>query len=198
MAVLSGQRAQDWRTGRTALRLILDGIVTAHVGAARALQLHRRPFDLTAHGEPSWPDVPFVFSQSDAGPHLLVGVSSRGRIGVDLEQARTFAMSEARQGRVIAAAQRLGGGAEPKPLSLLQAWTRIEAFAKARGPSLARVLTELGLIGVAAGSEIDSKAASIAAGSGLQVHDLSFEQGLIASIALPVGVPVPPLKLFRP
>jgi hypothetical protein len=79
---------------------------------------------------------------------------------------------------------------------LLQAWTRIESFAKARGPSLARVLTELGLIGVTVGSDIRSRTAAVAAESGLSIHDLSLPYSLIASVARPKGMPVPPLRLF--
>jgi 4'-phosphopantetheinyl transferase len=193
MAVLADERAQVWRAGRIALRIILEGIIAESVGAARAAQLRRYPFDLTAHGEPS-----FVFSQSDAGPYLLIGVSSQGRIGVDVEQPRAFAMSHPRQARVIAAARVVASTDGAEPLSLLQAWTRIEAFAKARGPSLARVLTDLGLIGVAADSEDKAASRAVAIASGLQVHDLSLPHGLIASIARLKGLAVPPLTLFQP
>jgi phosphopantetheinyl transferase len=196
MASVSLTRADVWRAGRIALREILDRLVCAAGRPGLAEQIRAQPFDLTAHGEPSLPGVPFVFSQSDAGPYLLIGVSSQGRIGVDLEQPRTFAMSEVRQARVVAAARCLAGNVGPEPLSLLQAWTRIEAFAKARGPSLARVLTELGLIGVAADSAVNPRAAAVAVGSGLLTHDLSLPHGLIAAVARPKGLPVPPLKLF--
>jgi phosphopantetheinyl transferase len=196
MASVSQTRADAWRAGRIALREILDRLVRAAGCPELAEQIRAQPFDLTAHGEPSLPGMPFVFSQSDAGPYLLIGVSSQGRIGVDLEQPRTFAMSEVRQARVIAAARSLAGSAGPEPLSLLQAWTRIEAFAKARGPSLARVLTELGLIGVAADSDINPRATAVVAESGLVVHDLSLPHGLIAAVARPKGLPVPPLTLF--
>ena len=200
MAALADERSRIWRAGRIALRIILEGVMTASGSKARAVQLRRAPFDMTAHGQPSLPDVPFIFSQSDAGPYLLIGVSSQGWIGVDIEQPRSFVMSPTRQARVIAAARGLVGTDDAEPLSLLQAWTRIEAFAKARGPSLARVLTELGLIGVAPGDDDNFGLASRAAAllNGLQVHDLSLPDGLIASIALPFGLPVPPLTLFQP
>jgi phosphopantetheinyl transferase len=189
-----GQKAEIWRAGRIALRESLARTISG-ADRAEAEPLSRRPFELTASGEPSLPDAPVAFSQSDAGPFLLIGVTFQGRIGVDLEQCRSFVMSPARQSRVIAVARHLDcNGCEP--LSLLQAWTRIEAFAKARGPGLARVLTELGLIGVATECDIHARAAAVVVGSGLLTHDLSMPHGLVASIARPRGMVVPPLKLF--
>ncbi len=196
MAREPNPRADLWRAGRIALRVVLEQAMNRAGRSALAERLRGHPFDLTAHGEPSLVGAPFVFSQSDAGPYLLIGVSSQGRIGVDLELPRRFAMSAARQARVIAAARCLAASAVSEPLSLLQAWTRIEAFAKARGPSLARVLTELGLIGVAATSENASRARAVATGSGFLTHDLSLPHGLIAAVARPKGMPVPPLTLF--
>jgi phosphopantetheinyl transferase len=196
MAAVAADRAQIWRTGRIALRLVLEQCACSSGGLALAEQIRQQPFDLTAHGEPSLAGVPFVFSQSDAGPYLLIGVSSLGRIGVDLEQPRAFAMSQIRQARIVAAARHLAPAEVSEPLSLLQAWTRIEAFAKARGPSLARVLTELGLIGVAPCHAADPASAAVADISGLQVQDLSLPYGLIASIARPKGLPAPPLTMF--
>ena len=198
MAAFADDRSRIWRAGRIALRIVLEDVIAAGENEDRAARFRCCPFDITAHGQPSLPDVPFVFSQSDAGSFLLIGVSSHGRIGVDIEQPREFAMSTARQARVIAAAQRIAGTDGAEPLSLLQAWTRIEAFAKARGPSLARVLTELGLIGVTPKTDDSLATGAAPTNSGLQIHDLSLPHGLIASIALPIGRPVPPLTLFQP
>jgi phosphopantetheinyl transferase len=196
MSALPGQRAENWRAGRIALRVIFERVLIEAGRVALADQIRRQPFELTAHGEPSLPGTPFTFSQSDAGPYLLIGLASRGRIGVDLEQPRTFAMSDDRQSRVVAAAREIAGDVGTEHLSLLQAWTRIEAFAKARGPSLARVLTELALIGAAGNSDVRSKAAAVARASGLLTRDLTLSHGLIASVSLPQEAPVPPLRLF--
>ena len=234
-AMSSGDDARLWRAGRIALRHILERAAQQLFGTAGAKRLRCRPFTLTAHGEPYWPDVPFVFSQSDAGPYLLIGVSSHGRIGVDIEQPRPFAMSPARQARVITAARQLAlvgrvEGFSPEtrqtpaigavgsreklyptygisadqpseptdaPLSLLQAWTRIEAFAKARGPSLARVLTELGLIGVG-DRAAKPDCSKVIIDSGLYVSDLALPFNLTGAVAWPTGRPVPPLRLFQP
>jgi phosphopantetheinyl transferase len=192
----SHDRAEIWRAGRIALRVILERTLVQGHHAARVVQLRGHPFELTAHGEPSLPGAPFVFSQSDAGPYLLIGVSSQGRIGVDLELPRTFVMSDARQARVIAVARTLAARDEDEPLSLLQAWTRIEAFAKARGPSLARVLTELGLIGVSTSSDVEARGSAVVSESGLSAHDLSLPLGLIGSVARLQALSVPPLTLF--
>jgi phosphopantetheinyl transferase len=196
MSALPGQRADQWRVGRVALRAIIERALTDSGSAALADQLRRQAFDLTAHGEPSLSAAPFTFSQSDAGSYLLIAIAGQGRVGVDLEQPRTVTMSEDRQSRVMAAARGLAGHEADEPVGLLQAWTRIEAFAKARGPSLARVLTELGLIGVAGNMNAHSRAVAVAREGGLVTHDLTLPHSLIGSIARPMGMPVPPLHLF--
>jgi hypothetical protein len=201
--------SRAWRVGRIGLRIVLEHLMAVapdgaeRIGVRRAAQFRQRPFSLTAHGEPSLPDCPLVFSQSDAGRHLLIGVSPKpSRIGVDLEQPRTLTMSAARQARVRAAGQRLAGNNPTTSVvpDLLQAWTRIEAFAKARGPSLARVLTELSLIGT---TVLDIEAVNrantaLVAQCGLQIHDLPLPDGLIGAMALPTGRPVPQLLCLTP
>jgi phosphopantetheinyl transferase len=181
------ERAQLWRAGRIALRLILEQAACDIDGSGAVSR--GQPFLLTAHGEPSLPGAPFTFSQSDAGPYLLIGVARAGRIGVDIELPRRFIMSEIRQARVIAAATKLAGAPGAQP-GLLQSWTRIEAYAKARGPSLARVLTSLGLIGASDGIEPSL------AGRELQTHDLLLPYGLIGSVARPAGMPAPAVQMF--
>jgi phosphopantetheinyl transferase len=194
-AVETGVGDNVWRAGRIALRVILERVAN-EINNSLADQICRQPFDLTAHGEPSMHGVPFSFSQSDAGHYLLVGVAGHGRIGVDLERPRSFAMSQMRQARVIAVACYLSDQHASQPPSLLQAWTRIEAFAKARGPSLARVLTELGLIGVNAESCRLSGVPDVIRDSGLQIQDLRLPDGLVGAVARPAGVQTPPVTLF--
>jgi phosphopantetheinyl transferase len=186
------RRAAVWRAGRIALRLLLERAVPAEAPPIRKV-----PFALSAHGEPALPGLPLHFSLSDAGPYLLVGVVRDGRIGVDLELPRTMTMSAARQARVIEVASELGAsGSPPSPL---QAWTRIEAFTKARGPSLARVLTELGLIGTVAPGALE-RARHIVAASGYVAHDVGFPAGssAVAAVAVPTGRPIPPLVILSP
>jgi 4'-phosphopantetheinyl transferase len=212
-------RGRNWRAGRIALRVILGHICRTHCDDGRRLaaRLNRQPFGVTAHGEPmitGSPPFPLVFSQSDAGPHLLIGISTRGRIGVDIEVPRSMVMSGPRQALVIAAAEALAASSvaadNSPPPNILQAWTRIEAFAKARGPSLARVLTELGLIGAprTTGDRSVSPVSAVVPISGLQTRDLTIYQaslagsslpgGLVGAFARPTGQPAPPLYCLTP
>jgi phosphopantetheinyl transferase len=195
MAAQSDQRAHVWRAGRIALRLILERIIS-ETNRALAEQIRGQPFEVTAHGEPSLRGVPFTFSQSDSGKYLLIGVAIEGRIGVDLEEPRKFAMSEVRQAQLVAVARFLSVQHSREPLTLLQAWTRIEAFAKARGPNLARVLTELGLIGVGVQSSRATDAATIVRESELCTRDLLLPHGLVGALSRPTGFPAPILTML--
>ena len=135
-------RAQQARllAAHAALRLILERLAGPHI--------RRRQFTRSAAGKPSLGEDSPAFSLSHAGGLALVGVTRAGAVGVDLEAARDIRLSPHRRDEVLAVGaglagmdrQRLAGDA-----ATLQAWCRLEAFAKARGSGISGLLGALGL-----------------------------------------------------
>jgi phosphopantetheinyl transferase len=181
-AMADQRRAELWLAGRTAVRLLLE----ARLG--RGLQ--RAPFEQSPSGRPSIANCGFDFSLSDCGPFLLIGISACGRIGVDIEAARVIQMSAGRLPRLIASGEALGhhrsGATRITPL---QAWTRIEAFAKASAPGVAVSLEALGVSGRAGDPEtladVRARARLHCIDVGVHVHDLSLTGNLIGALAQP-------------
>lgn len=172
-------RAGLWRSGRTALRLLLE-----RVGGA---QIRRQPFVSADAGRPALACGRIEFSIADSGDYLLLAVSTVGRIGVDIELPRVLRMAAPRIDRLIASAEAMGS---PSP-SPLQAWTRIEAFAKAAGPSLAATLARLGIqghgdgLGGLAPTDIRGRTVTAVRQAGLVVFDLPLPHGLTGALARP-------------
>lgn len=144
------ERRSERRLSRIALRLLIAR--AAGDGRYNGVALTR-----SASGRPSIAGAAFDFSVSHAAGYALLGLAHGGnaRIGVDLEGLRDLAMSDERRRRIVAAAEVVGGA----PLSpsapvdiadVLDAWVRLEALAKASGRGMARVLSEVGVIGRAA------------------------------------------------
>ncbi len=102
---------------------------------------------------------PDDFSLSHAGSYAVIGLARGGRIGVDLEVRDRLRMSEARLNRVLAAGDALSGAAFGSTVNgliedavdptagALQAWVRLEAFAKLDGRGIGELLTRLGVVG---------------------------------------------------
>lgn len=99
-----------------------------------------------------------AFSLAHAGGRALVAIGDVAAIGVDLEPDRRLRMGPERQRLLIDAAAPLVAG-EAQPLdgtararhggderAALRAWVRLEAYAKAMGAGIGRVLTERGVI----------------------------------------------------
>jgi 4'-phosphopantetheinyl transferase len=122
----------------TALRLLIERAA----GPAA-----RRPFVAAAGGKPRLAEGGVAFSLSHVAGYALIGLA-RGEIGVDLERERPLRLSARRRDELIAAAEALAGtriSAASADACLLQAWCRLEAFAKASGKGIGCVLSELGL-----------------------------------------------------
>ena len=178
-------RAQRWVSARIVLRLVL----ATHVGLGRA----RAPFAITPRGKPSLASPGPEFSLSHSGALLLFAVSSVGPLGVDIETRTTVDTDPRRRAAIERAAMALAPHA-PLPTQndarrFLQAWTRLEAVAKASGEGIGHVLTELGLQGPAAGltdRHVPSAVTMLAAqGHSLSVEDLALDAEAVAAIALP-------------
>lgn len=123
-----------------ALRLIIARLAGRRHARARMVRLPGRA--------PRLLGVPAVFNLSHSEHLALIGVARRGRIGVDMEAARTVPMSPRNRGRIVAAANELSRARIllPEPdRDVLQGWTRLEAFSKATGRGINRTLADFGI-----------------------------------------------------
>lgn len=138
-------------------------------------------------GKPRLPGGSPHFSISHHGELALLAICTVGPVGIDLERERIVQLSERRKALIEAAGQ--GLARDQIAPDFLSAWTRLEAFGKARGTGVGPLLTELGI--TAAGSreaseaEVAARAASIAAGAALQVESLALPAGCYGAIAAP-------------
>lgn len=178
-------RAQRWSRARIALRLVL----ATHVGLPDA----RAPFVLSPGGKPRFASAGPWFSLSHSGALLLAAVSREGPVGVDLETRTTADMDERRRAAIERAAAELAPHAPLPEKSdvqrFLQAWTRLEAVAKASGAGIGRLLTGLAIHGPAAGlaerQTLAADAMLVAEDLPLRVEDLALGAGTTGAIALP-------------
>jgi 4'-phosphopantetheinyl transferase len=174
--------AADWLATRIALRLLLE--------RAAGARWRRVPFARTLHGKPHLPGAPVAFSLSHVAGLALIALKVGGAIGVDLERARAVRVRPVRRARIAEAGAALN---EEQPLPggeaarFLQAWVRLEAFAKAQGCGIGRLLTRLGIVGAGDVArdvvlqrveEVRSEAPETVA------HDLRLGEGLFAAVAL--------------
>lgn len=207
LAWASSTRHDRWRRDtRIALRCLL---VAAGATAARGAL-----FAEDVHGKPGIGDGTVHFNVSHSAGRALIAVCVSSPVGVDLEATRRLGLEPRRRAMIVAAGAALAGqpatapqsttsGTEDEIANFLQAWTQLEAFAKARGSGMARLLGELGIMGrgsrrgalpdLAATSARDIAAASQAA-SGLTVRRLELPQGLFgAACAMPEAMAVAPV-----
>jgi 4'-phosphopantetheinyl transferase len=155
-------------------------------------QTRGQRFIRSAGGKPHLRAGP-SFSLSHTGSLALIGVGPSHTMGVDLEETRSLKMSQRRRAEIIA----VGMGLADRPASprgdaandtaLLQSWCRLEAYAKARGQGIARLLGEIGLRGVPGRQfqpdEIEDTARRLARGAGLSIRDLKMPAGLHGAVA---------------
>jgi 4'-phosphopantetheinyl transferase len=164
-----------------ALRIIIE-----RTGGA---QVRRQPFIRSAGGRPHLGEAAPSFSLSHTDGLALLGVA-RSPIGVDLEAHRRLKMSSRRRLEILAIGAGLaqpsawhGAGDAP----VLQAWCRLEAYAKATGLGLAHILGELGLRQASGRqlepSEIEAAAQWLAGARGMAVRDLKLPPGLYGAVA---------------
>jgi 4'-phosphopantetheinyl transferase len=146
------------------------------------------------------------FSLSHTGGLALIGVGRSHTMGVDLEATRTLKMSQRRREEIVAVGTGLAGrpasarGDPSSDTALLQAWCRLEAFAKARGQGIARLLEEIGLREArgrqSQPDETEDTARRLARGAGVSVRDLKMPAGLHGAVAHADPGPAPRLRHF--
>ena len=186
-----GGVAAEWLAAHIALRLLLE----RRVGARwRGMPLVRGQ-----GARPHLEGAPVAFSLSHVSGLALIGLTLSGDIGVDIERERTVRVGAPRRGLIEAAGAALNAEqalpAVAGDARFLQAWVRLEAFAKAQGYGIGRLLTRLGIVGGRdiAAVDLEERVETARAGAQAQaVHDLDLgREGLFAAVALPPAVAVP-------
>lgn len=156
-------------------------------------------------GKPSLDGLNGDFSLAHSGNLALIGVTTTGIIGVDIEFQRKTSMPDARRVQIIAAGDVLdgrllrygslvGGELRNNGATMFQrAWVRLEAFAKAHGIGIGRVLTELGIIGSRDGSAGADKRMQVFSRQkpSLDIYDVEIGDGVVGCIALSAGIGEP-------
>jgi 4'-phosphopantetheinyl transferase len=181
----------------TALRVLLERVAGPAVRG--------EPFVRGAGSKPRLAGASAEFNLSHTEGHALIAVScAAGPLGVDLEKARPAKMAPRRLAQIVAAGE--GLGARPLPdlgaeRAFVQAWARLEAFAKARGSGLARALIDLGLRGRGRAlppplAHVRAAATRLAGEAGLVVCDVRVPAGFHGAVAAPRGVQVPRVAMF--
>ncbi len=179
----------------TALRVLLERMAGAGV--------RRQPFVRGPGGKPRLDDGSVAFSLSHTQGLALIGVTRSLSLGVDLEAARPLKMAQRRLDEISAAGAGLGH--EPLPdrgtdRAFLQAWARLEAFAKAHGRGVARTLADLGLRGKEGRqlplARVEAAARHLTIYAGLTAHDLELPPGLFGAVAAPREAHLARLRLL--
>lgn len=135
---------EEWVATHIALRLLIERAAGARWRGVAYARSDR--------GKPHLEGIPLAFSLSHAPGLALIGIASQGSIGVDVERARPVRVGAARRTRIEEAGAALTDRPLPSEGSgrFLQAWVRLEAYAKADGCGLGRLLTQLGILGAGA------------------------------------------------
>jgi 4'-phosphopantetheinyl transferase len=177
---------------RTRTRVALRALLASRLGPDVA----QGSFLLSPAGKPRLVGATLDFSVSHSGRFTLVALSPGGPVGADIETREQVNMHPDRLRAIEAAALAL---APDMPLPALgdatrfvQAWTRLEALAKASGAGIGALLTSLGIRGPAAmfGDRPvkDVSALLVADGCALRITDLRL--GCAASVAGPSAADV--------
>ena len=195
------RRAQRLREAEDRrLRLAAYGALRITLERWGGERVRRTAYQRNRSGSPSLAGMP-AFSLSHADNLALIGVTPSRAIGVDLERERRVRVSARRRQEILAAGAGLGDALHGPPTdrNFLQAWVRLEAYAKARRQSLGRVLDDLQLRapGRRALSLADIEAgARRQARRRLRVADLAMPANLLGAVALEVAVGPPELRRF--
>jgi len=185
-AIADRRARRDRLAAYTALRILLERIAGAGVRG--------RPFMRTAGGKPRLDCGTAEFSLSHIEGLALIGISSTYPLGVDLERVRPIKMAARRLVEISA----VGAGLGHKPLPalstervFLQAWARLEAFAKARGRGLVQTLADVGMRGRGqrrlSPADLEARARRVAHEAGVTVYDVSLSPSLHGAIGAPHG-----------
>ncbi len=79
----------------------------------------------------------------------------------------------------------------------MQAWSRLEAFAKARGSGLARLLADVGVRGGSSTpARVEAAARRVVGEAGLKVRDLTLPPGLYGAVTVGEAASVPRVRAF--
>jgi 4'-phosphopantetheinyl transferase len=135
---------EEWLATHIALRLLIE--------RAAGPQWRCVSFERSERGKPHLGGAPLAFSLSHAPGLALIGLAPRGAIGVDVERTRPVRIGEARRALIEEAGAALSAATLSSESSarFLQAWVRLEAYAKADGCGIGRLLTRLGILGTSA------------------------------------------------
>jgi phosphopantetheinyl transferase len=185
----------DARIGRRLARIALR-VLLADAGAPG---LPGVEFVTDPAGKPRLAAGDLHFSVSHTTGLALFAIGRIGPLGIDLEMEREVQLGSERRGLIQAAARGMVRGMRP---DFLDAWTCLEAFAKARGTGIGALLTELGItaanIRTLRESDATAAARALVAASGLSVAGIDLPEGLHGAIGAPsecLGVPPPPRRL---
>jgi 4'-phosphopantetheinyl transferase len=195
------RRAQRLREAEDRrLRLAAYGALRITLERWGGERVRRTAYRRNRSGSPYLAGMP-AFSLSHADNLALIGVTPSRAIGVDLERERRVRVSARRRQEILAAGAGLGDALHGPPTdrNFLQAWVRLEAYAKARRQSLGRVLDDLQLRapGRRALSLADIEAgARRQARRRLRVADLAMPANLLGAVALEVAASLPELRRF--
>lgn len=138
-------RGGPLRQRRHAMRIALRLALWQMAGRAQAFDA----IMATASGKPMLPSGGLEFSLAHNDTHALIAISRAGPVGVDIENVRPVRISHPRRQSIEVAGRLLVPGGlhalSGSDEAFVQAWTRIEALAKATGDGAAVTLARLGV-----------------------------------------------------
>lgn len=177
---------REWLAAHIALRLLLERVAGPQVRGV--------DYALAPGGKPSLPALDLGFSLSHARGRALIGIHRSASIGVDVERPRHVRVDAQRWALIEAAAVALAGAALPGEgeARFLQAWVRLEAFAKADGCGVGRLLTRLGILG-GRRRAIEEAVAALqdeAGSDAIVVRDIAAGAETFAAVAAPAAGPL--------
>jgi 4'-phosphopantetheinyl transferase len=171
--------ADERRLAHIALRILLE--------RAAGVGIRRTNFEVSHAGKPSLAGSPLAFNLSHSAGQALVALAMPGPTGVDIEAAdRRLGPLLSRRARIEAMAVTLAGGRALATSSpTLQAWVRLEAFAKADGRGIGMLLTRLGIMGPAISDDEAKRRAADLLGQemAVSIDDLDLVPGFVGALA---------------
>ena len=181
--------------------------MAAHIALRLALLDHvpfkqaSAPFARANGGRPSLRDDGVAFSLAHTDGLALIAIGPRAPLGIDVEPVRSVAVGAERRTLYSRAAELFADGAAltgaTEDARFIQAWTRVEAIAKATGLGIAGLIAALDLrtrAGVPTEAAVD---ATLRTGPDrLVAHDLAVSGNARAAVAAPRRLVIGPLEIF--
>ncbi len=140
------------------------------------------------------------FSLAHSGDLVLVAISERGPIGIDVEIRRETRLDDRRRCVIEAAGEAIVAAPSPPrtdaALGFLANWTRLEAVAKARGDGIGAVLEAIGLHAPDASQAAAAARRLLGEGTNaLAVYDIDVARfDAVAALAQPAIAPPPAIR----